>query len=111
MGEWKSIDETSPSQGELYTIVNSKASHIRKGAIVAIVCGTRSEDVIEILEKIPERVRDKVTEVMLDMANSMRNIARTCFRNAKVVIDRFHVQKLALGSRTGGVRTPVLAGH
>ena len=30
------------------------------------------------------------------MANNMRKIARTCFRNAKVVIDRFHVQKLAL---------------
>ena len=96
IGEWLSIDETSPSQGELYTIVSNKAAHNGKGTIVAIVRGTRSEDVIEILEKIPERVRDKVTEVTLDMANSMRKIARACFRNAKVVIDRFHVQKLAL---------------
>ena len=96
IGEWLSIDETSPSQGELYTIVSNKAAHNGKGSIVAIVRGTRSEDVIEILEKIPERVRDKVTEVTLDMANSMRKMARACFRNAKVVIDRFHVQKLAL---------------
>ena len=80
IGEWLSIDETSPSQGELYTIVSNKAAHNGKGTIVAIVRGTRSEDVIEILEKIPERVRDKVTEVTLDMANSMRKIARACFR-------------------------------
>lgn len=80
MGERLSIDETSPSQGELYTIVSNKAAHNGKGAIVAIVRGTRSEDVIEILEKIPEQVRDTVAEVTLDMANSMRKIARTCFR-------------------------------
>ena len=96
MGERLSIDETSPSQGELYTIVSNKAAHNGKGTIVAIVRGTRSEDVIGILEKIPKRMRDRVTEVTLDMANSMRKIARACFRNAKVVIDRFHVQKLAL---------------
>lgn len=96
MGERLSIDETAPSQGELNTIVSNKEAHNGKGAIVAIVRGTRSEDVIAVLEKIPKRVRDKVCEITLDMANNMRKIARTCFRNAKVVIDRFHVQKLAL---------------
>ena len=96
MGERLSIDETAPSQGELYTIVSNKEAHNGKGSIVAIVCGTRSEDVIAVLEKIPKRVRNRVGEVTLDMANNMRKIARTCFRNAKVVIDRFHVQKLAL---------------
>lgn len=104
MGERLSIDETSPSQGELYTIVSNKAAHNGKGAIVAIVRGTRSEDVIEILEKIPEQVRDTVVEVTLDMANSMRKIARTCFRKAKVVIDRFHVQKLAQAVQEERVR-------
>ena len=96
MGERLSIDETAPSQGELYTIVSNKEAHNGKGAIVAIVRGTRSEDVIAVLEKIPERVRDLVGEITLDMAGSMRKIARTCFRGAKVVIDRFHVQKLAM---------------
>lgn len=42
IGEWLSIDETSPSQGELYTIVSNKAAHNGKGTIVAIVRGTRS---------------------------------------------------------------------
>ena len=96
MGERLSIDETAPSQGELYTIVSNKDAHNGKGAIVAIVQGTRSENVISILEKMPESLRDKVSEITLDMANNMRKIARTCFPKAKVVIDRFHVQKLAL---------------
>ena len=30
------------------------------------------------------------------MANSMKNIAKTCFPKAMQVTDRFHVQKLAL---------------
>ena len=96
MGRMLSIDETAPSQGELYTVVSNKESHNGKGTIVAIVHGTKSEDVIAVLEKIPKRERNRVDEITLDMANSMRKIAKTCFRNAKVVIDRFHVQKLAL---------------
>ena len=81
--------------GGLYTIVSNKESHNEKGTIVAMVHGTKSEDVIAVLEKMPKRERDKVDEITLDMANNMRKIARTCLRNAKVVIDRFHVYKLA----------------
>ena len=51
MGRMLSIDETAPSQGELYTIVNNKESHNGKGTIVAIVRGTKSEDVITVLER------------------------------------------------------------
>ena len=45
MGGMLSIDETAPSQGELYTIVSNKEAHNGKGSIVAVVRGTRSEDV------------------------------------------------------------------
>ena len=95
IGEYLSIDETSLSQGELYTIVTNKAAKGRKGTIVAIVSGTESGKVIEALERIPEEVRGKVKEITLDMADSMRKIVRRCFPNAIRVIDRFHVQKLA----------------
>jgi transposase len=37
-----------------------------------------------------------VKEITLDMANSMKTIAKTCFPKAIQVTDRFHVQKLAL---------------
>jgi transposase len=95
IGSKLSIDETSLSNGELYTIVTNKAAKGKKGALVAIVEGTSSEKVIEALEKIPEKKLNQVEEVTLDMADSMRKIVRRCFPNARRVIDRFHVQKLA----------------
>ena len=95
IGENLSIDETSVSRGELYTIVTNKAAHGGKGTIVAIVSGTESSEVITALERIPEEQRNKVKEVTLDMSDSMRKIVRSCFPKASRVIDRFHVQKLA----------------
>jgi hypothetical protein len=47
MGTRLSMDETSLSDGELYTTVSSKAAKGRKGAIVAIVAGTKADDVID----------------------------------------------------------------
>jgi hypothetical protein len=47
------MDETSLSDGELYTIVTNKAAKGRKGAIAAIVAGTKADDVIEVPERIP----------------------------------------------------------
>jgi len=83
------------SKGELYTIVTSKAGKGKKNTIVAIVKGTKSETVIEHLLKLPKSLRKKVKEITLDMAGSMKQIAKKCFINAIQVIDRFHVQKLA----------------
>jgi transposase len=90
-----SIDETALSNGELYTIVTNKAAKGRKGALVAMVKGTQADNVIEVLRKIPKRLRDKVKEVTLDMAANMGMIVKRCFVKADRVIDRFHVQKLA----------------
>ena len=90
-----SIDETSPSNGELYTIVTNKAAKGQKGALVAMIKGTESESIIKVLKQIPEASRKKVTEVTLDMATSMHKIVKQCFPVASRVIDRFHVQKLA----------------
>ena len=95
IGAKLSIDETSFSNGELYTIVTNKAAKGKKGALVAIVEGTSSETVIEVLEKIPEEKLNQVEEVTLDMSESMRKIVRRSFPEASRVIDRFHVQKLA----------------
>ena len=95
IGPKLSIDETSLSNGELYTVVTNKAAEGQKGALVAIVEGTSSEKVIEVLEKIPEDKLNQVEEVTLDMSESMRKIVRRCFPNASRVIERFHVQKLA----------------
>lgn len=91
-----SIDETSLSDGELYTILTNKAAKGRSGSIIAIVAGTKAETVIEILRKIPQKLRKKVVEITLDMAGNMALIAKRCFPLATQVTDRFHVQKLAV---------------
>lgn len=96
MGKYLSIDETALSKGELYTIITNKKARGKKGAIVAIMAGTKVEPIIEQLLKIPKPLRDKVKEITLDMANSMKLIAKKCFPKAIQVTDRFHVQKLAL---------------
>ncbi|NDW09844.1 transposase [Dysgonomonas sp. 520] len=90
-----SIDETSLSDDELYTIITNKEAKGRKGSIVSIVRGTKAEDVIEVLLRIKDRLRHKVKEVTLDMAANMGVIVTRCFPKASQVTDRFHVQKLA----------------
>jgi transposase len=60
-----------------------------------MVAGTKADTVIAIIEKIPLKQRNLVTEITLDMAGNMGLIAKKCFPNATRVTDRFHVQKLA----------------
>lgn len=95
IGPHLSLDETSLSKGELYTILTNKAAKGQKGTLVAIIEGTESTSVIEVLKRIPQKVRELVVEVTLDMAGSMNKIVKRCFPKAALVIDRFHVQKLA----------------
>lgn len=90
-----SIDETSLSNGELYTIITNKLAKGNEGAIVAIVKGTKSKDIIKVVNTIPLSKRNIVKEITLDMAGSMNLIAKKCFPKATIVIDRFHVQMLA----------------
>jgi transposase len=95
LGKHLSLDETSLSRGELYTVLTNKSAKGKSGTIVAMVAGTASDVVINMLEKLPLRLRSKVEEITLDMAGSMNNIAKKCFPNAVLVTDRFHVQQLA----------------
>ena len=95
IGKRLSIDEVALSQGELYTIITDKKAKGRAGSIVAIIKGTVSAVVIRIVKKIAESKRRMVEEITLDMASTMKQIAKTCFPLAKQVTDRFHVQKLA----------------
>lgn len=96
LGTHLSLDETAFSNGDLYTILTNKSAKGKKGALIAMVRGTRAETVTLILQKIPLGQRKKVKEVTLDMAGNMGLITRQSFPNAVQVIDRFHVQKLAL---------------
>ncbi len=89
-----SIDETALHRDELYTVVTNKAARGRKGSLIAMVKGTKVEDVAAALLRIPLHRREIVTEVTLDMSDAMEQIVRKCFPNATLVTDRFHVQQL-----------------
>ena len=95
IGENLGIDETALSNGELYTVLINRSAQGKKGALIAMIKGTTSETVINIINKIPKSKRKQVKEVTLDMAGSMNLIVEKCFPKATRVIDRFHVQKLA----------------
>jgi len=76
-------------------VLTNKKAKGRKGSIVAIIQGTKADNIIEVLSKIPLKQRNMVEEITLDMAGNMELIARRSFPNAVLVTDRFHVQKLA----------------
>jgi transposase len=59
VGPYLSIDETSLSNGELYTIVTNKGAKGRNGSLVTMVKGTQASSVIEILRKIPIRIQHR----------------------------------------------------
>ena len=95
IGPRLAIDESSLSNGELYTFVTNRDARTREHSLVAVVAGTKSEDVIAVLLRVDEDKRNAVKEVTLDLSDSMRKIVRTAFPKASRVIDRFHIQKLA----------------
>lgn len=94
IGKNLSIDEVAISNGELYTILTNKAAHGKKKALVAIVAGTKSQVISQVLAKIPVEKRNVVSETTLDMSPAMEAIVRNSFSQSTFVTDRFHVQQL-----------------
>jgi len=95
LGKRLSLDETSLSNGELYTILTNKETCGLKGSIVAMIKGTKASQIIEIINKIAPHRRKMVKEVTVDMAPNMNLVIKKCFPKAQSVTDRFYVQKLA----------------
>lgn len=93
-GKWIGIDEVALSKGELYTVITNKEAHGRKGALAAIIEGTKNEVVSKALEKVPIGIRMNVKEITLDFAISMDWICRTNFPDATLTGDRFHIQQI-----------------
>lgn len=90
------IDELALSKGELYTIVSSQNGFLKKKTIIATIKGTKSKEIINVLEKIPLETRRSVKEVTLDMAKNMESAVKMTFPEANLVVDRFHVVKLVI---------------
>jgi transposase len=96
IGEQLSNDELSLSKGERFTLVKNKNGRGKKKTLVAVIKGTKSQDIIDVLNKIPLEKRKLVKEITLDMANNMQLASRMCFPESYLVTDRFHVVKLIL---------------
>ena len=96
IGEHLSIDELSLSKGEIYTFVTNKLGRGKQKTLVAVIKGTKSQDIIDVLNKIPLENRKTVKEITLDMANNMQLASRMCFPESYIVTDRFHVVKLIM---------------
>ncbi|MEG1405206.1 MAG: transposase [Alistipes sp.] len=78
----------------LYTIITNKSACGGKGAMIAMIKGTKSEVVLHYLNLLPRSLRLRVKEITIDLSPSMKLIAKRAFPNATIVSDRFHVQKL-----------------
>lgn len=53
IGKNLSLDEVSLSKGELYTFLTNKEGRGKKNILVAVINGTKSQDIINVLKKIP----------------------------------------------------------
>lgn len=95
-GNDMSLDETSLSNGEVYTILTNKAAHGGRGALAAMVRGVASDTVSAILKKVPRELRRGVRTVTTDLSSAMMLTVRTVFPKAKLINDRFHVQQLMI---------------
>jgi len=96
IGTHLSIDELSLSKGELYTFLTNKKGKGKKETLVASIKGTKSQDIIDVICKIPLEKRMLVKEITLDMANNMQLSSRIAFPEASLVTDRFHVVRLVM---------------
>ncbi|MDM8162241.1 transposase [Labilibaculum sp. K2S] len=76
-------------------MLTNKAAKGKQGCLIAMIKGTESKQIIDILKKISYQARCTVSEVSLDMAGTMNKIVKKSFPKTSRVIDRFHVQKLA----------------
>lgn len=94
-GEDMAIDETGLIDGELYTIVINKKAKGKKGALAAIIKGTKSSIITRaITDKVSFEKLVKIKEMTLDLSNSMDWTARQIAPNGLHTYDRFHVQQI-----------------
>ena len=90
-----SIDETSLTKGEVFTLVTNKAGKGKSGTLIALINSVKSREIIADLEEaIPKSKRQRVKEITSDLSSAMMEAAHTSFPFAKLTNDRFHVQQL-----------------
>ena len=95
LGPNVTLDETAMSKGELHTLLTNKSAKCKQGTICAMIEGTNSKEISDIiLANTTKEDRDKVEEITMDFSDSMHAIAETCFPDARITIDLFHLIRL-----------------
>jgi transposase len=87
-----SLDEFArrKGQGHFVTILTD----LEKSSLLEVIDSHKSDDIIAVLKQQPLAMRESVEEVCVDMWGGFPKVIREVFPNAKIVVDRFHVQKL-----------------
>jgi transposase len=87
-----SLDEFArkKGKGKFVTIITD----LDRSSLLELVNSHKSDDIITVLKQQPLDMREAVEEVCVDMWGGFPKVIREIFPNAKIVIDRFHVQKL-----------------
>ena len=87
-----SLDEFArrKGQGKFATILTD----LDKSSLLEVVDSHKSDDIIAALKQQPLDIREGVEEVCVDMWGGFPKVIREVFPNAKIVVYRFHVQKL-----------------
>jgi len=93
MGEHLGIGETSFCH-EVYTILHNKDGHGKKHTIITIVKETKPSNVITVLRQLPEENRLKVSDITIDLSNSMGAIAKAVVNPATLANEETKVEGL-----------------
>ena len=90
--EYISLDEISARKGhsDFYTIVYD----MKEGIVLAILKGHSKESIEPFFrDELTDIERNRIKVVTIDMWPAYKNIVYQYFKNAEIVIDRFHVVK------------------
>jgi transposase len=87
-----SLDEFSKKKGhgKFATILVD----LDKSSLLEVIDSHKSDNIIKALMRLPQSMREQVEEVCVDMWGGFPKVIKEVFPNAKIVIDRFHVQKI-----------------
>jgi transposase len=69
-------------------------SDIDKSSLLEVIDSHKSDEIIEVLKKQPQEIRENIKEVSVDMWGGFQKVIKEVFPNALIVIERFHVMKL-----------------
>ena len=88
-----SMDEFRGNAGgeKFQTILTDAENH----KVLDILPNRKSHDLIKFLLKFPREERLKVEYVVMDMSTTFYGVAQTCFPQATIVADRYHVVRQA----------------